>query len=118
MNDNKSIKKKGTIYFIISAFNIRRNLWNIMWEIQLEDLNMSLTNSNIFTMKLKGLLLLSGLLLSTITLSMNGSYQRVNADGDFIYGEKIDNPGATYRTQRVWLNNENTYFYDNDEFDW
>lgn len=77
---------------------------------------MSLTNSNIFTMKLKGLLLLSGLLLSTITLSMNGSYQRVNADGDFIYGEKIDNPGATYRTQRVWLNNENTYFYDNDEW--
>lgn len=66
-------------------------------------------------MKLKGLLLLSGLLLSTVTLSLN-SYQRVNADGDFIYGEKIDNPGATYRTQRVWLNNENQYFYENDEW--
>lgn len=66
-------------------------------------------------MRLKRIIFATGLLLSTVTLSMN-AYQRVFADGDFIYGEKIDNPGATYRTQRVWLNNENQYFYENDEW--
>ena len=32
------------------------------------------------------------------------------------YGQITNNPGATYKTQRVWLNNENQFFYENDEW--
>ncbi len=32
------------------------------------------------------------------------------------YGERIKNPGATYKTQRVWLNNTYPNFYDNDDW--
>ncbi|MBO4668053.1 MAG: hypothetical protein J5666_08035, partial [Bacilli bacterium] len=32
------------------------------------------------------------------------------AESEIVY-EKIDNPGATYKTQRIWLNNDDTSFY-------
>ena len=32
------------------------------------------------------------------------------------YGDKIINPGATYKTQRIWLNNDNEEFYDVDDW--
>ena len=30
------------------------------------------------------------------------------------YKDSISNPGATYKTQRVWINNGNSYFYEDD----
>ena len=48
-----------------------------------------------------------------------GSYSDgndTNIKGYGCYGYQIDNPGATYLTQRVWLNNENSSFYENDEW--
>lgn len=35
-------------------------------------------------------------------------------EGYGYYGYQKENPGATYLTQRVWLNNENIKFYEND----
>jgi hypothetical protein len=32
------------------------------------------------------------------------------------YGDKTKNPDATYKTQRVWLENNNNYFYQNDDW--
>ena len=32
------------------------------------------------------------------------------------YGDKTNNPEATYKTQRVWLENNNSYFYANDDW--
>lgn len=38
-------------------------------------------------------------------------------EGYGFYGEKVENPGATYKTHRVWLNNNNSDFYNNDSWD-
>ena len=38
----------------------------------------------------------------------------IEIEGYGCYGYQKENPGATYLTQRVWLNNENTKFYEND----
>ena len=32
------------------------------------------------------------------------------------YGNSVVNPGATYRTQRVWLINDNDEYYSNDDW--
>lgn len=37
-------------------------------------------------------------------------------EGYGFYGEKTNNPGATYKTHRVWLNNNNSDFYNNDSW--
>ena len=37
-------------------------------------------------------------------------------EGYGFYGEKTNNPGATYKTHRVWLSNNNSDFYNNDSW--
>lgn len=32
------------------------------------------------------------------------------------YGDKTKNPEATYKTQRIWLENNNSYFYESDDW--
>ena len=61
-------------------------------------------------MKVRTILFTLGTLL---TISSCDGYTQAKA---FTYGSKIDNPGATYATQRIWLSNDNTYFYENDEY--
>ena len=50
----------------------------------------------------------------------NYNYVCISSDesirGYGYYQEKLANPGATYKTQRVWLNNSNPYFYQNDDW--
>ena len=43
--------------------------------------------------------------------SFHDEYVVAKADNDY---QRIDNPGATYKTQRVWLSNDNEYFYEGD----
>lgn len=51
------------------------------------------------------------LLLGLLSTSFHSGYIKASAESDFI---KIENPGATYKTQRVWLNNDNANFYEGD----
>ena len=37
-------------------------------------------------------------------------------EGYGFYGEKVSNPDPTYKTHRVWLNNNNSDFYNNDSW--
>ena len=37
-------------------------------------------------------------------------------EGYGFYGEKVANPGATYKTHRVWLKNNSSDFYSNDSW--
>ncbi|MBO4667507.1 MAG: hypothetical protein J5666_05225 [Bacilli bacterium] len=60
--------------------------------------------------------------IDSVTLAKN-NYNYVCASGDKAiqgygyYTGRTSNPkGATYKTQRVWLNNDNTYFYGNDDW--
>ena len=39
---------------------------------------------------------------------------KASIEGYGFYGEKAENPGATYKTHRVWLNNNKEEFYSND----
>ena len=42
--------------------------------------------------------------------------QNTNIQGYGYYGDRLVNPGATYKTQRVWLYNTNTDFTTNDDW--
>ena len=62
--------------------------------------------------RISAILFTLGTLLS---LSSCSSYSMASAFSSSVKS-KIVNPGATYETQRVFLSNENTYFYENDEY--
>ena len=64
-------------------------------------------------MKIKTLsVFLGSLLLFNISIA-DSVFNLSKAEGEFVFiGEKIDNPGATYKTQRIWLNNDNNGFYN------
>ena len=42
--------------------------------------------------------------------------QETNIQGYGYYGDRLVNPGATYKTQRVWLYNTNSYFSVDDDW--
>ena len=61
-------------------------------------------------MKLIKLLpLLLPIMMGLLVPNFHDEYVVAKADNDY---QRIDNPGATYKTQRVWLSNDNEYFYE------
>ena len=51
-----------------------------------------------------------------VCLSSYEEEKKPKTKGYGYFGEKVNNPGASYATQRVWLNNQNSDFYANDDW--
>ena len=68
-------------------------------------------------MKIKTLSVLLGSLLLFSVNTTDSVFCLSKAENEFTFiGEKIDNPGATYKTQRIWLYNDNNDFYNDNCF--
>lgn len=65
-------------------------------------------------MKLNTLSVLLGALLLFCASATDSVFHLSKADSKVFIGEKIDNPGTTYKTQRIWLNNDNNDFYNDN----